>query len=71
MSNSSNLITDLAYATLMCRMHYMRQREALPAATDASGMAAYHKDHYNTAKGKTDINQSIIIFKQVITSLGA
>ena len=68
--NPNQLITNLTYSTLMCRFHYMRVREALPAVNDAAGMAAYHKKYYNTTQGKTNINQSIMIFKNIITQLG-
>lgn len=67
---ASEMITNLAYATAMCRVHYARVKEALPAANDAAGMAAYHKKYYNTIKGKTNPNESIMIFKQIIQELG-
>ena len=53
----------------MCRFHYLRVSEALPAANDAQGMANYHKKYYNTNLGKTDVNQSVIEFQNIITAL--
>lgn len=48
----SLLVTDLWYATAICRLHYMRQPAPLPADDDWPGMARYWKAHYNTALGK-------------------
>lgn len=47
-----SLVSDLAYATIMARIHYLRRPEALPEADDVEGMAQYWKDHYNTHLGK-------------------
>lgn len=52
LSDAANLICNLAYAALMCRIHYLRVAEALPAADDLSGLARYWKRYYNTALGK-------------------
>jgi hypothetical protein len=49
--NSRSLITDLLYAAAMCRIHYLRVPDALPAEGDFEGQAAYWKDHYNTYLG--------------------
>ena len=40
------------YACAMCRVHYMRVREALPVAGDLEAQAHYWKAHYNTHLGK-------------------
>ena len=45
------LVTNLAYATAMCRVHYRRVPAALPPAGDLDAHARYWKDHYNTAGG--------------------
>jgi hypothetical protein len=42
---------NLFYAAAMCRIHYLRVREPLPAPDDWPGFAAYWKDHYNTRAG--------------------
>lgn len=60
------LVTNLAYATLMCRLSYWRQAAPLPAAGDLDGYAAYWKQHYNTAKGAGTVDH----FVQAYTSLG-
>lgn len=45
------LVWNLHYATAMCRVHYARVPDALPAVGDIAGMALYWKKHYNTEKG--------------------
>lgn len=52
MGQADNLIYNLAYAALMCRVHYRRVPDALPKADDIRGLAAYWKRFYNTAMGK-------------------
>ncbi|RCK32479.1 hypothetical protein TH9_12140 [Thalassospira xiamenensis] len=52
MSKADNLTVNLAYAALMCRVHYRRRPENLPDANDVRGLAAYWKRFYNTVHGK-------------------
>lgn len=47
----NQLITNLAYATVMCRIHYLRVKEALPVSNDLNGLANYWKKYYNTELG--------------------
>jgi hypothetical protein len=42
---------NLFYAAAMCRIHYMRFPEPLPAPGDWPGFAAYWKKYYNTPAG--------------------
>lgn len=44
------LIWNLKYAVAMCRVHYLRQPNAIPE--DVEGQAAYWKKYYNTLLGK-------------------
>ncbi|MBF0422646.1 MAG: hypothetical protein HQL73_06610 [Magnetococcales bacterium] len=55
--DSSRLITDLFYAAVMCRLHYRRVPQPIPAADDLPGLAAYWKDHYNTSLGQGSVTQ--------------
>ena len=41
------LVTNLAYAAAMCRVHYLRVRDPLPPSYDVEAQAAYYKAHYN------------------------
>ncbi|MBF0131041.1 MAG: hypothetical protein HQL75_00430 [Magnetococcales bacterium] len=50
--NAGRLLYDLRYGCAMCRIHYFRKDELLPAAGDLHGQAIYWKKHYNTIKGK-------------------
>lgn len=49
--NVSLIIRDLSYASIICRAHYVRFKEALPSADDLIGMFNYYKKYYNTYKG--------------------
>lgn len=51
------LATDLWYAAAMCRIHYYRVSDPLPAAGDTYGQAAYWKQHYNTPEGAGRISE--------------
>ncbi len=46
------LITNLAYAVAMCRIHYLRVKESLPNEGELRAQGAYWKKHYNTQQGK-------------------
>jgi len=48
---SDMLIWNLAYATAMARVHYLRVPEPLPEAHNVMGMAEYWKAHFNTPRG--------------------
>ena len=51
-SKSEDLIGNLSYACAMCRIHYRRDRNALPKAGDLEGQAATWKRFYNTHLGR-------------------
>lgn len=46
------LTTNLAYQTLMARLHYLRVSEPLPPLDDIPAQAQYWKKYYNTVFGK-------------------
>ena len=50
-SPHEQLVTNLAYATAICRLIYYRRPEPLPAADDLPGLARYWKKFYNTSAG--------------------
>ena len=58
------LTWDLRLATLMCRVKYWMQPEALPDSNDAEGLCRYHKKYYNSSFGKTNTNESIKHFER-------
>lgn len=47
---SEQLAANLAFATAMCRIHYLRQPGAIPDTLE--GQAAYWKRFYNTPLGR-------------------
>ena len=49
---ADELIWDLQYATVFCRLHYRRVPKPLPPANDIRALAAYWKKYYNTYLGK-------------------
>lgn len=64
MSKIEQIKGNLYYATAMARIHYRRVPKPLPQAADAVGMAAYHKEHYNTHLGATDPEESVGWFRE-------
>jgi len=57
------LITNLAYATAIARIIYLRVPAPLPYANDIPALAQYWKQHYNTSTGKGD-SQTFITHAQ-------
>ncbi|MAF34299.1 hypothetical protein CMO91_00465 [Candidatus Woesearchaeota archaeon] len=51
------LVSNLKYATIMCRLHYRRVPKSLPKAGDIEGLARYWKEHYNTALGAGTVEE--------------
>ena len=63
---STELITNVAYAVAMCRVHYYRRPEALPDANDIEALGRYWKQHYNTVKGKGTVEEFVENFPREI-----
>lgn len=68
---TEQLVWNLAYATAMCRIHYMRVPHPLPAATDIPGLAAYWKQHYNTPQGKGTVAEFAEKFDKAVVNTGS
>jgi hypothetical protein len=62
----SEMIFNLAYATAMCRVHYLRVKEGLPPADRADLLAAYWKTYYNTRLGKGTVAQALPHFELAV-----
>lgn len=58
--SSELLMTDLAYSTAICRVHYLRAKGALPAADDWNALAEYWKRAYNTVLGKGTVEHFLV-----------
>lgn len=59
------LITDLRFAAIMCRVHYLRIRAPLPDAGDVRGMAEYWKRYYNTHLGAGEVAHFVRSYRTV------
>lgn len=50
--SSHDMVYNLRYAAVMCRLQYYRQKDPLPAAGDFKAQATYWKKYYNTELGR-------------------
>jgi len=57
---------NLAYQILMCRVHYLRVKEKIPAANNIVELARYWKIYYNSIKGKGTIEKAIEKYKKYV-----
>lgn len=57
--HAMTMVGNLWYAAGMCRIHYYRVKEALPAAGDLESQAAYWKKYYNTSQGAGTVEHYI------------
>ena len=60
------LIGDLYFQTDVARIRYWMVPARLPDPDDLEGMAHYHKDHYNTALGAADPEQTLADYKRLV-----
>lgn len=58
-SQIEQLRSNLAYGAAMCRVHYRRSPEAIPAPGDIEGQARVYKRWYNTPAGKGTVEQYV------------
>ena len=58
-AGSLELIGNLYYGAAMCRVHYRRALEPIPAEKDAEAMARYWKAHYNTVLGAGTVEKAL------------
>jgi len=63
---SQQLVTNLSYATAMCRLHYRRVHDPLPPEDDIEALADYWKRHYNTSAGKGTVEQYLRSWEMLI-----
>ena len=67
-STDQSLISNLFYATQMARVHYYRDKEALPDIEDFEGLARYAKRIWNTTKGKATEIDYLVAYNRVCIS---
>lgn len=61
--DETEIMGNLFFGAAMCRVHYWRVPDALPAAGDYEAMAAYWKSHYNTPRGAGTVEKAIPFFR--------
>ena len=66
LSLDENLATNLMYGAAVCRLCYYRKPDALPAAGDIEGQAAFWKQHYNTPLGKGTVTKYVYKVQKII-----
>lgn len=70
-SDPMHMAYNIAYATLMCRIHYHRAtKKKLPAIEDgAEAFAEYHFKYYNgNGEGKADVQKNTAIFQRILNA---
>ena len=68
-STADQLVYNLQYAAMMCRVKFRRAPTALPDPKDAAGMAAYWKANYNSVLGAGAVDASTVaLFAQAIAA---
>lgn len=60
-----SVLHNIRWATIIARLKYWMQPEALPESDDAEGLANYYKRYFNTHKGKSEMPAAIIVFERV------
>jgi len=65
------MVSNLAYATAIARIHYWRVPQALPHADDIEGMAHYWKKYYNTRFGKGTPAQFMLNYTHLVRGYDA
>ena len=60
------LVWNLAYATAMARVHYLRKPGAIPDKVE--GWAEYWKQHYNSYLGKGTVAEFIAGWEQLVST---
>lgn len=63
---TNQLIWNLYYGAIMCRIKYYRSPLPLPTYNDANGLANYHKSVYNSALGAANAENNIPLFEEAI-----
>lgn len=68
-TQEEELCYNLAYATAMCRAHYRRMSAPLPQQGNATLLAQYWKQYYNTGFGAGTVTDAVPHFYQAIEAV--
>lgn len=66
MPSEDRLIYDLEYATVMCRIHYMRNHEVIPDHDKTEMIWSYYKRYFNSSLGGAIKDLSIAAYHEFI-----
>ena len=66
LSLDENLAANQMYGAAVCRLCYYRKPDALPAAGDIGGQAAFWKQHYNTLLGAGTVNKYVYKVQKIL-----
>ena len=69
LDNCLEMVGNLYYACIMCRIHYWRKTENLPSASDIYALGSYWKRHYNTYIGKGTVEEFVKNYNKFIKPL--
>lgn len=61
----NELVSNLGFAVAMCRVHYLRVKEKLPAADDVEALGRYWKKYYNTELGAGTVDEFVEHFPDI------
>ena len=64
--DAMELVTNLKYATIMCRIRYLVVPKPIPSAHDIEALAAYWKEYYNTPKGAGTPQEFVDAYKRYV-----
>ena len=63
---AQEMVVNLAYATALARLHYLRVPAALPDADDVAGLARYYKRFFNTPLGRATEAQFVSNYRRFV-----
>jgi hypothetical protein len=64
---ASEMAGNLYYATAMARVHYWRDPQPLPDATDIRGLGEYWKRVWNTEQGAGTVERFVDVYRKEMT----
>jgi hypothetical protein len=67
-ADPDEMVWNLLYAAAMCRVHYYRVKEKLPAVGNIRAQADYWKKYYNTALGAGTVEQYLENWRKFATT---
>lgn len=63
--DGTRMMTDMIYAAIFARIHYLRIKESLPDHNDIQGLANYWKSHYNSSLGAGTASRFVQCYPRV------